>query len=344
MTRRRYEWALALAFSLLSTANSAYAASQALIDAAKKEGEVTWYTVQIVNQLAAPVARAFQKKYGIKVNYVRSNSGEVVLRVENEAKAGRVYCDVFDGDATAPALKRDNLALKWLPDEAKTFPPERVDPEGFWIATYLSVATPSVNTDKIPEDLRPKSWEDLLNPRWKNEIAWSSADSPLAGPGFVALVMRVYGQDRGRDYLKKLARQNVAGLPVANRQVLDQVISGEYTIGLQISNHHAYFSASQGAPVAWIPMSPAMITAITVSAAKDAPHPNAAKLLIDFLVSKEGQDIYAANGYLPANPAAPPKDPALIPDGKTFKGIFYPPEEIERELPTWAKLYNEYFR
>jgi ABC-type Fe3+ transport system substrate-binding protein len=335
--------ALALCAALAPGA-PARAADQALIAAAKKEGEVTWYTVQIVNQLAAPVARAFEKKYGIKVNYVRANADEVLLRVVNEAKAGRIYCDLVDGDSTAPALKRARLALQWTPDVAKDFPSDRKDPEGYWIATYVSVSTPDVNTERTTPATRPKSWQDFLDPRWKNEIAWSSEDSPLAGPGFVGLVMRVLGPTMGRAYLQKLARQNIAGLPVANRQVLDQVIAGEYSLGLQISDHHAYFSAKQGAPVAWLPVGPAMVTAITASVIKGAPHPNAAKLLLDFLVSKEGQMIYKEAGYLPANPEVSPKDSALLPNGGDFRGIFYSPEEIEKELPSWVALYNEYFR
>ena len=92
------------------------AADQSLIDAAKKEGHVTWYTTQIVDQLARPAAEAFEKKYGIHVDYVRADPIDIVLRVTSEAKAGHVQADVFDGTATTPGLEKAGPVLEWLPD------------------------------------------------------------------------------------------------------------------------------------------------------------------------------------------------------------------------------------
>ena len=336
--------ALSLSFALGAIATPAAAADQALISAARKEGAVVWYTVQIVNQLAAPMARAFEKKYGVKVQYVRSNSNEVVLRVENEAKAGRLHCDVADGDSTAPALERDHLAMQWIPDDVRDYPAERRDPQGRWIATYVSVAMPAINTDQVAKTSRPRSWDDLLDPKWKGKIAWSGESSPLAGPGFVGVVLKTLGEAKGRALLKKLAKQDIAGLEVANRQVLDQVIAGEYAIGLQISDHHAYFSARQGAPVTWLPLGSSMVTSITASVVQGAPHPSAAKLFLDFLASPEGQKIYAQAGYIPANPKIQPQDPALTPEGGKFQAISFTPDQIEQELPSWTNVFNQYFR
>lgn len=322
----------------------AAAADQALIDAAKQEGQVTWYTVQIVDQIVLPLAEAFQKKYGIKVNYVRANSGEVALRVVNEADAGRVYCDVFDGSSTVSVLKHKNLVLKWLPDAAKDFPSQQVDSEGYWIALYIMVLTAGVNTDQVPPGAEPKSWEDLLDAKWQGKIAWSSENGTSAGSGFVGLVTREYGEAKGRAYLEKLAQQKIAAVPVSNRQILDQVIAGEYPIGLQISNHHAFLSAAKGAPVNWLPINPAMVSLVSGSVAAGAPHPNAAKLLVDFLVSDEGQAIYRDNGYLPADPKMQTKFKALIPDEQKFRGQFFTPEQIDAGLPIWYKEYMDLFR
>src|SRR4051812_46257612 len=96
----------------------AQAADQALIEAAKKEGSVAWYTALIVNQFARPVAEAFEKKYGIKVEYVRANAGETILRIQNEAKAGRVMVDVFDSFG-APQLEKDGMLTSYTPENAK---------------------------------------------------------------------------------------------------------------------------------------------------------------------------------------------------------------------------------
>src|SRR5665213_4629415 len=90
---------------------SARAADQALIDAAKKEGRLTWYTGLILNQLGRPIADAFEKKYGIKVNITRADSGEIALRLHNEAQAGKVQADVFDGSTGTASLKKEGVVL-----------------------------------------------------------------------------------------------------------------------------------------------------------------------------------------------------------------------------------------
>jgi hypothetical protein len=107
---------LLLIDSLLAV-GCARAADEALINAAKKEGQVVWYTTQIVTQFVRPAAEAFQKKYGIKVNFLRGDSVETAVRLLNEGRAGKGRADVFDGTTTLPALKRERLVLKWLPDE-----------------------------------------------------------------------------------------------------------------------------------------------------------------------------------------------------------------------------------
>ena len=95
--------------ALLAWAPAAHAADQALVAAAKKEGEVVWYTTQILDPLVLRMQDAFRKKYGIEIKPVRSNSTELAIRVSNEAKAGRVQADVYDGTTTAEALKREQI-------------------------------------------------------------------------------------------------------------------------------------------------------------------------------------------------------------------------------------------
>ena len=323
---------------------AASAADVALIAAAKKEGAVTWYTTQTISQLVRPLADSFQKTYGIKVDYIRANSPEIALRVQNEASAGRVQADVVDGTSTAPLLKRAKLVAKFIPDLAASFPKQVLDPEGYWVATNYFVITPGVNTDLVPMGAEPKTWDDLLDPRWKGKMAWGGANSTSAGPGFVGLVFKEYGEAKGLEFLKKLATQNIAASPVAARQILDQVIAGEYAIGLQTFNHHAVISSAKGAPVRWLPMSPVMVNLSTASVAADAPHPNAAKLFLEFLISEPGQAIFSSEDYLPINPAVKAKDPSLIPDGKALRGAFFTPEEIESQMPRWDRLFKDIFR
>ncbi len=325
--------------------SGAQAADQALIDAAKKEGQVTWYTTQIVNQLVGPLSKAFETKYGVKVNYIRADAAEVALRVMNEARAGRVQVDVFDGTLTSAALKKENLVLQWTPDSAKRLPAQFRDADGYWAATNLYVLTPGFNTSLVAKGTEPKTFQDLLDPKWKGKIVFSSSAGSASGaPGLVGLVLAEMGEEKGMAYLRELAKQSIAGVPVAARQVLDQVIAGEYSIALSIFNNHAVISASQGAPSAWIPMNPAMGTLSVASVAKNAPHENAGKLLLDFLVSEEGQKIFRDAAYMPVDPNIPPTDPSLRPDGTKFRAIYVTPEQLESTIPKWAAIAKDLFR
>jgi len=338
---------LAAAGTILSgllTASVAAAADQAMIDAARREGQVTWYTTQIVNQLVRPVAEAFEKKYGVRVNYIRADAPEVILRVMNKAKAGRVEADVVDGIPTSAALKKHGLVMKWTPESAQRLPKDFVDQEGYWVATNLYVLTPGYNTSLVPKGSEPKSLQDLLDPKWAGRIAWGSANSSSSAPGFIGLILTEMGEEKGMAFLREFSKQKVANLGVAARQVLDQVIAGEYSLALQIYNNHAVISAAQGAPSAWIALQPAFVVMGVMSVTKDAPHPNAGKLLIDFLVSEEGQQIFRNRDYLPVDPNIPPKDKSLRPDGTDWRYIAFTPEQADAAMPKWASIYKELFQ
>jgi iron(III) transport system substrate-binding protein len=343
---RRSAWLTSVFASILALAPlSVRAQDAAMIEAARKEGSVTWYTTQIVNQFARPAAEAFEKKYGVKVDYVRADSNEVALRVANEGKAGHMVADVFDGTTATPGLKKLGLVLKWIPEDARArLGSQYVDKEGYWVATNLYVLTPASNTDLIKKGTEPRSWNDLLDPKWKGKMAWNSNSSSSAGPGFVGLVLAELGEQKGMDYLRALSKQNIANLKVAARQVLDQVIAGEYPIALEIFNNHAVISAAKGAPSQWIPMNPALGVLSVVSVTKDAPHPNAAKLFVTFLASQDGQKLYRDADYMPVDASVPPRDPSLRPDGKTFRAIYMTPEEINDSMPRWTKIFNELFK
>lgn len=323
--------------------HDARAADQALIDAAKKEGTVTWYTTLIVNQMARPAVSAFQKKYGITVNYFRADTNAMLLRLQNEAQAGRTQADVIDTTSGTPALKRMGLLEKWLPDSAQHLPADYVDPEGSWIAASLYILTLGYNTDLVPKGAEPKSLTDLLDPKWKGRIAVSgNASSPGVG-GFVGLVLATMGEQRGIDYLKALALQQPAVIQASTRQVLDMVIAGEYSVGLQILNHHVAYSANRGAPVGWVKLDPAMAAFLALGVVK-GPHPNAGKLLVDFLMSDEGQALFRDADYIPVAPNVPPKDPTLRPDGKTFRALYFTPEKLDENIKRWMTIYGETLR
>jgi iron(III) transport system substrate-binding protein len=336
-----------LAFGLagvLLAAPAAEAATQALIDAAKKEGEVTWYTTLIVNQTAKPMTDAFEKKYGIKVNYIRANSTDIILRILTEAKAGKVQADIFDGTSGPPQLKRANLLEKWLPDIAAEMPASYHDPDGYWMATSLYIETQAYNTNLVKPADAPQTLEDLLDPKWKGKLAMGQSSSAPGVGGFIGFVMKTMGEQKGVDYLKKLGQQDVHILQVSARQVLDQVIAGEYPIGVQMLNHHVAFSRARGAPVGWVQTKPAAMAAMLVLGLVKGPHRNAGKLLIDFIMSDDGQKIFRDADYIPVAPNVPPKDPALRPDGDKFKAVFFTPEEMDKGVKHWMALYQQYLR
>jgi ABC-type Fe3+ transport system substrate-binding protein len=333
----------AIAIATAFVSHAAVAADAALVEAAKKEGKVVWYTSAVVDQLVRPSADAFEKKYGIKVEYARSDAAAVILRVLNEGRAGQMQADVFDGFG-APALVRAGLVAKWQPEVVATFPKQFYDANGYWTATFQIVLTPGYNTDLISRARAPKTFDDLLDPSLKGKMAWDGRASNSGAAGFVGLVLHEMGEGKGKAFLRRLAAQNIAGLQASARQVLDQVITGEYSLALQIFNHHAGISAAQGAPVDWIPMNPALGVMSVISVTRDAPHPNAGRLLVDFLVSPEGQTVYRNADYMPTNPAVAPKNPKLRPDGATFRAVYMTPEETDERMPAWAKVYQEIFR
>src|SRR6202050_1157014 len=163
-------------------------ADDALYEAAKKEGQVVWYTSLIVNQAVRPLVEAFGKKYpGIEVKYSRGDSGPNAVKVMNEARAGKVEGDVFDGIATTPPLLKANLVEKFVPSEADKYPPALRDPDSRWNALVLYFLTPGVNTQLVGKD-EIKTAQDLLNPKWKGKIAWSTEPSSGA-PEYVGAVL-----------------------------------------------------------------------------------------------------------------------------------------------------------
>jgi iron(III) transport system substrate-binding protein len=344
MSRRRYALRsmAAVGFSLATC--SAHAADAVLIEAAKKEGEVVWYTTQIISQLVRPVSAAFEKKYGIKVRSVRANSTETSVKIINESRAGKPQSDVFDGTSTVVPLKKEGYVLQWLPDPAKAYPARYKDRDGYWVANNLFFIAPGFNTSLVPRGTEPRTFADLLDPKWRGKMAWSTTTSSSGGPGFIGTVLTEMGDEKGMAYLRELSKQRIASIGSAAREVLDQVIAGEYQLGLQVFNHHTVISAKKGAPVGWIKMEPVTGTLSVISVHKSAPHPNAAKLLVDFIISSEGQQIFRAAEYLPADPAVPALTPSLQPDEGKFRTHFFTPEQTEDGMPAWKKIYDDLFR
>ncbi len=332
-----------IAAAVLLALSPAGASDDQRLAAAKKEGEVVWYTTLIVDQAVRPMVAAFEAKYpGIKVRFARYNSGEIALRLANEAQAGKPQSDVVDGGLVA--LYKTDLIESYEPAIAKDYAKQFVEEDGRGIAFVMYVLGPAFNTDLVRAADAPKTFNDLLDPKWSGKIAWSSNPNTDGGPGFVGLVLKTMGREKGMDYLRKLSKQNIANVPAASRVVLDQVISGQYPLALVIFNHHTVITAARGAPNKFLNMEPLMGLTHSANLVKKGPNPNAGRLLIDFLVSDEGQQVFREAGYIPTSPRVSPKVPELSPLTGGFKVEWIMARDIVDVMPEWIRIYNELFK
>ena len=337
--------AAALFAALIMTAGltRAQEVSAELIAKAKQEGKVVYYTDLIVDQIVRPLVAGFEAKYGVKVEYARADSQANLLKLMGEHKAGSMQADVFATTSGLKPLLDVNAVMKTQLEGAKALPPEFKDPNGYWIAANYYVMTPAVNTDLVPEKDRPKTYEDLLDKKWTDKIVWKQNDTS-GGPGFIGHVLSTMGEEKGMAYLRQLREQRIKSVGASARAVLDQVIAGEYPLVLQIFNHHAALSAKKGAPSQWLKLEPVMVQTELHAITAAAPHPNAAKLFLEYMISKEGQLIFQKADYFPTRSDVPASMPELAPSTGGFKAAVMSPDDIARDYEKWAALYIQLFR
>ena len=317
-------------------------ATDELIAGAKREGQVMWYTTQRP-PFALAAAAAFEAKFGIKVSHATYTAAEVSLRISTEGRAGQVLADLFDGTEGVVALKQNGLVAKWQPDSARRLAAEYVDPNGYWVAANIYVLAPGFNTDLLPRGTEPQTFDDLLNPRLKGRIAWSTTPTISGSTGFVAMTLKEFGEARGMEFLRALSRQDIAPI-LGSPAALNAVATGEYALGLHLFSGQIADAVKKGTPIALIPMEPGLASFAVLSVTQGGPHPNAGRLLMDFLLSNEGQKIYAAFGYITVDPDIPIQDPSLRPHGKTYRMVHFAPDEISDVVERSQKVYNEIFR
>ncbi|HTN70442.1 MAG TPA: extracellular solute-binding protein [Methylomirabilota bacterium] len=317
-----------------------------LVEGAKKEGKVMWYTTLIVDQVVRPLKEAFEKEYPfIQIEFYRGNSENLVRRVLAEYQAKRYDADLVDGTVSPTMVRRAGFLQRFYSPSLAAYPAELRDPEGFWGSTNLYFLTPGYNTKMVKADEVPKTYDDLLNPRWKGQMMWSTSRGSGA-PLFIGNALLTMGQEKGKAYLQKIKAQNIAKSTASARQVLDLVIAGEYPIALQIFNHHAYISASQGAPVDWQPIEPVTATIQTIALMKSTPHPHASMLFLDFVLSERGQKVFQQSNYLPSHPKVPAKQADLKPGGGRFKKALYMNPDMQFDKGNeWVEYFqNNFFK
>jgi ABC-type Fe3+ transport system substrate-binding protein len=315
-----------------------------LVEGAKKEGKVTWYTTLIVDQVVRPLKAVFEKEYPfIQVEFFRGNSERVVQKMLAEYQAKRYDVDLIDGTVSPTMVRRAGYLQRFFSPALAEYPAELKDPQGYWGSTNLYFFATGYNTNMVKQNEVPKTYEDLLNPRWKGQMMWSTSRGSGA-PMFIGTILNTMGEEAGKAYLQKLKAQNIAKSTASNRQILDLTIAGEYPLALHIFNHHAYISKSAGAPVDWQPQEPVTATIQTIGLAKYSAHPHAAMLLLDFLMSQRGQKVFQESNYLPSHPKVPAKQPDLKPGGGRFKRAFYINPDVQYDKGNeWVDYFNKIF-
>jgi len=315
-----------------------------LIEGAKKEGKISWYTTLIVDQVVRPVKDAFEKEYPfLQVEFFRGNAERLVQKMLAEYQAKRYDVDIIDGTVSPTMVRRAGYLQRFYSPVLAEYPADLKDPQGYWGTTNLYFFATGYNTKMVKLNEIPKTYEDLLNPRWKGQMMWSTSRGSGA-PIFVGTILNTMGQEAGKTYLQRLKAQNIAKSTASNRQVLDLTIAGEYPLALQIFNHHAYISKTAGAPVDWMPHEPVTATIQTIALAKNSPHPHAAMLLIDFAMSEKGQKVFQQSNYLPSHPKVPAKQIDLKPGGGKFKRAYYINPDAQYDKGNeWVDYFNNVF-
>ena len=321
--------------------------TQRLIEGAKREGRVTYYSGMIVNQALRPLTTAFQKKYPfIKMAHWRADSEDILTRVSAEMRANNLVADVIEGTGVGELAVRAGVAQPIWSSQLADIPDYMRDPRRLWAPTRMSYFGIAYNTRLVPAGTEPKSYTDLLDAKWKGKMAWPAL-TPVGAPLFITNLRLSWGEDKAMGYLRQLRTQGIVNFGAGNpRTLVDRVIAGEYAIAIQIFAHHPLISAGKGAPVAAKLLPPVASASGTLIIPKGSRHPHAALLLMDFLLSKEGQAILAAAEYLPVRPDVDPL-PQIAPIVPSRAGVqenFVTPEDLHSNTEPSAKIVEELFR
>jgi iron(III) transport system substrate-binding protein len=313
-----------------------------LYEAAKQEGELTWYTAHSDDITAQALGRSFEQLYpGLKVNVLRTTAQVAYQRITQELKASAIQCDVFSSTDLGHSveLKAKGVFEKYVPDNAaKVLDIYRgYDPDGTYHVTSAGMIGIGYNTAKVKEADAPKNWPDLLDAKWKDNIA-------LGHPGFSgyvgtwALTMRnLYGWE----FFEKLAKNN----PRVGRSIVDTVtmlnagesaIAGSGPVGVLLD------SVQKGNPLAMVyPTDGTVLIIAPSSIMKGCKHPSAARLFMEFLMSEGASRIWVEHFNESIRPEVPAAKGAK--SAKDLKIIRPTVAEITKGVPEVIKEWRETF-
>lgn len=270
------------------------------IDAAKKEGKLVLYGT-VVPQAMEPLFAAFDKKYGIKAEYWRASANGVVERAANEWRAGRPGFDVVEGNPGLNLiLKNEGAFAKYVPPSAEKFPEAFKDKDGVLIPWRLIPISILYNTESVRAADRPRSLEDLIDPRWKGKI---SMPNPLQHAETTQWLWNLPKLRGGNwlDFAKALARQEPL-LVESFAPVPNKLISGEAQLGI---GYIKYIKQYKG-PLGYVLLDKHLTDPNIISLGSKAANPNAARIYIEYLCSSEGQKLVAEQGEFSLYPGINP--------------------------------------
>jgi iron(III) transport system substrate-binding protein len=301
-----------------------------LAEGAKKEGSVVLYSTLTVAD-ATTLNEAFEKKYGVKVMAWRGNGDKIVQRATTEARSGRYEADVFEMNAPQmEMLYRERLLEEFRSPAFADIAPAAFPPHRHYVADRFAFYVLAFNTRFVKPAEAPSTYEELLDPKWRGKLGLEAGDV-----AWFAAVTKAMGEEKGLAYFRKLAAMQPQ-LRTGHILLAELVAAGEIPMTPTAYNNNVETLKKKGAPVDWRPLAPAFGRATSVALSKRAPHPHAAALFADFLLSREGQAILQRANRVPANTAV----------GSTLNNFRYElvdPVIMLDEWQKWSRLWSSLF-
>lgn len=311
------------------------------VEAARKEGKVVWYISMFDVDTAEQVAKGFEQRHpGVKVEVVRATAGVIYQRVLQESQAGVYQNDVFSSteEGHYANFKEKGLLEAYLPAEAGKVVPrfQKIDAENYYHVASVGLIMLTYNSQKVSAAEAPKKWKDLLDPRWKGKIGIGHP----AFSGYVATWILSLTKLYGWEYFEQLAKQN----PQIGRSINDTITmlnSGERLVAAG-PDLTTLKSKLKGNPLELVyPEDGATLMTAPSAVMKRAPHPSAAKLFMDYMMSTEYSQIVVKNGGLPLRPeVAPPKGLRPLTDVKLIRPTL---QEIRPGIPQVIEKFRATF-
>ena len=301
---------------------------QILLDGARREGELMLYH-SMPKEDMQPVVDAFEKKYGVKVKTWRASSSGLTQRITTEARGKRYQVDVIEDNAPGTeAVRRENLLQAVTSPAQAGLVDGALPPHREWVGATIDMLVASYNTSKIkPEDL-PKSYQDLLDPRWKGQLGVESEDQD-----WYAVLVQKLGEDQGRQLFRKLVDTNGISVRKGHSLLTQLVATGEVPLALTTYNYKPAQLKRDGAPIGYFSIPPAIGYFRGTGVFRQAPHPHAALLYYDFMLSEEAQKILAGNfNIVTSNKIDMPEKHQPI--------TFIDPGHSLDRFDAWVKMYN----